>query len=72
MDIKEFAKLTPQELKNMRKKIGLKQNKIAELLGVTAQAIYYIEAGTNKSAELKMKMVLLYEILMENVDKHNK
>ena len=69
MDIKQFVRITPAELKSMRKNIGLRQNKVAELLGVTSQAIYYIENGTNKSAELKMKMVLLYEILKENIEK---
>ena len=71
MEIKEFVKLTPKELKAMRKSLKLKQRKVASLLGVTPQAIYYIENGTNKSTELKMKMVLLYEILKESTNKNN-
>lgn len=49
--------MTPQELKAIREKAGLTQEKMAEELGLTGQTVYRWEAGTCKVSKAMEQLI---------------
>ena len=51
--------MTPQEIKQARKKLGLKQRELAELLGVTTKSVGCWEAGIQNISQPTARLLRL-------------
>jgi len=58
---------TPEDIKNLKRKYGLSQKRLSELLGVSRIHIYYLEKGVRKpSKTLRLLLDCIERQLKEN------
>ena len=69
--LEEFVKMQGLDFKRLRLEAGLTRLKAGQLLGVSDQAVWYIEDGTNFSVETRLKMMLLYSKIIEKSKQAN-
>jgi DNA-binding transcriptional regulator YiaG len=69
MSMKEW---TPEEIKNLRDAMNLSQQEFGQCLGVTRQAIYYIERGERKLSKILKRLLDCFEVLWLHAEQTEK
>lgn len=64
----KFKKLIKSRVNDLRKKLGLTQQQLADEVGVSRQTIYYLEKGDyNPSLTLSFKLTEIFQTTLDNI-----
>ena len=64
----KFKKTIKSRVKDLREKLGLTQQQLADEVGVSRQTIYYLEKGDyNPSLTLSFKLTEIFQTTLDNI-----